>query len=292
MSELSEKEQAKILRHFLLNSPPGQFNHVERNLRKLVPGDLLDRSLPGIAKRYNEEQCLPQSVPDTDEKIVICKDGLIPDTTNEYLDPNTKTVVIYDHIKKSAEGKRAANDSELPPSDVEPFRAKVDAAFKEFIARSFIDGASSVHTKRTEDGKFLLSASMSAARVNLANRWSGRSRANYSCTFVPGETSVDCAGKLTIKVHYFEEGNVQLNSEYEPSWTATAANPEDFAKSFVSGIEAADRELYTSVGSAFGDESKSVFKALRRKLPLQGNKFDWDNWNQYNLASDLTKAAS
>ena len=69
MSGLSEKEQAKILRHFLLSSPPGQFGHVERALRKLSPGDLIDRSLPAISKRYNEDQCLPQSVSDTENKV-------------------------------------------------------------------------------------------------------------------------------------------------------------------------------------------------------------------------------
>ena len=51
------------------------------------------------------------------------------------------------------------------------FRAKADEAFKDFVARYFVDGASVVYAKASEQGGFVVSAHMSASRVNLANRW-------------------------------------------------------------------------------------------------------------------------
>ena len=57
---------------------------------------------------------------------------------------------------------------------------------------------------------------------------SGRCRASYTCSFSIGDSAVEVTGKLVIKVHYFEDGNVQLNSEFAPSFSCNASVSSGF----------------------------------------------------------------
>ena len=56
---------------------------------------------------------------------------------------------------------------------------------------------------------------ISSSKFNPGNYWNGRWRSTWTVTFSPsgGQATVD--GKLQVNVHYYEEGNVQLNNTVE-----------------------------------------------------------------------------
>eukprot|EP00298_Acanthocystis_sp_HF-20_P012647 c19992_g1_i1.p1 GENE.c19992_g1_i1~~c19992_g1_i1.p1 ORF type:complete len:289 (+),score=81.71 c19992_g1_i1:28-894(+) len=287
MSGLDEKEKAKIIRHFLLNSPPGQYSNVENDLRILVGSDLIDRTNPLIAKRYNEEQYLIATVPESDDKFLVTKSGAVG--SDEYYLPNLNAVVKYDHVKKSSVSKRDAQSEEKTPEAVESYRSKTFALFNDYVKEFYPDGVSSVYISTVDDG-FQINAYISATKVNLSNRWSGRLRAHYTANFKPGNSSVQVDGTVLLKVHYFEEGNVQLNSKQTPKFTVDASSDSAFAKSFVDNVTKAETAYHGTMEGAFSDMSENTFKHLRRKLPLTGQSFNFENWASYNIGSEVTNS--
>lgn len=285
-SDLSDVEQAKIARHFLLNSPPGQFSNVQRDLEQIVDEDgLVERILPKVAKKYNEEQMLVCSVPDSDTKFLITQAGRVGE--NEYLEPTTNKVVDYDHIKKAAGEVRDASEAEATPGDIAGFRDALSEAFLTYVGNFFPDGVGVVYAKAAEGGGFEVSACLSATKTNLSNRWSGRIRSTYKCTFSPGDGDVEIAGKMVIQVHYFEEGNVQLNTKNQPKLKCKGGDAGEFAASFVGAVEKFEQTHHQQLLVDFQKLSDDTFKGLRRKLPLTGKKFDFEHSDQYALGGEM-----
>lgn len=285
-SDLSDVEQAKIVRHFMLNSPPGQFSNVQRDLEQIVESEgLVERILPKVAKKYNEEQMLVCSVPDSDTKFLITQPGRVGE--NEYLEPGSNKVVDYDHIKKAAGEVRDATEAEMTPADAAGFRDALSDAFTKYVGNYYPDGVGVCYAKEAEGGGFDFSACLSATKTNLSNRWSGRIRSTYKCTLSPGDGDVEIAGKMVIQVHYFEEGNVQLNTKNQPTLKCKGVDPEEFASTFVSAVEKHEQTLHQSLFVDFNKLSADTFKGLRRKLPLTGKKFDFEHSDQYALGGEM-----
>jgi len=286
MSDLSDKEKLKIVRHFLLSSPPAQFGNVEKSLRTLVGNDLIDRSLPVIAKRYNEEQLLMASVPDSEVKFLITKIGALSE--KEYYEPSSNSVIVFDHINKSPEGKRDAAPGEGTPEDLKDYRELAARLLHEYVS-NFYPAAGSVVYATSSGGNATVTAFISATKANIGSKWAGRLRSEYSATFQPGSATAQVTGGIKGKIHCYEDGNVQLNTDGDLDAAISAQNAEEFAKSFVAAIEKFEGALHKKLETSFVDLSENTFKALRRKLPINQMKFDFDNWSQYEIGSELSK---
>jgi len=270
-----------------LNSPPGQYSNVENDLRILVGNDLIDRTNPLIAKRYNEEQFLVATVPESEERFLITKAGAVG--SDEYYVPNQGVVVKYDHIKKSSVSKREVSESERTPEAVESYRSKTFTLFQDYTKEYYPDGVCGVYISIGDSG-YVLNAFISATKVNLSNRWSGRIRAHYTCNFKPQSGSCQAEGTILLRVHYFEEGNVQLNSKQVPTFACDTSSDIAFAKSFVDGVTKVEATYHQTMEAAFSDMSENTFKHLRRKLPLTGQSFNFENWASYNIGAEVNSS--
>jgi len=147
-----------------------------------------------------------------------------------------------------------------------------------------------VFAKQNEGGSFDLVACISASKANLANRWSGRVRATHQSSFKPGDSEASITSDLSLKIHYFEEGNVQLNTGTAPALTCSAANAEEFGNTFITAIQTAEQSYHSKLQESFVHLSEKTFKNLRRKLPLSGTKFDFDNWVKYSVESEINRS--
>eukprot|EP00299_Pterocystis_sp_00344_P007650 c2574_g1_i1.p1 GENE.c2574_g1_i1~~c2574_g1_i1.p1 ORF type:complete len:309 (+),score=70.11 c2574_g1_i1:66-929(+) len=284
---VSDKEKAKIIRHFLVNSPPAQFSNVEKSIRALVDADLVDRTLPQIAKRYNEEQLLMGTVPDTETKFLVSKAGVLSE--NEYYEPNTNSVVFFDHIKKTAISRREPTEGEATHPSAASYRSLTNGLLEEYVTNFYPSAVGTTYAAVDESGTITITALITATKAQLSSKWSGRIRSEYSASFKPGDQSTTFEGGVSIKVHYFEEGNVQLNTSAKTSTSVPTSSADEFATAFVGAIEAFEHSFHKNLESEFSDLSENTFKQLRRKLPLNQNKFDFENWAQYEIGSELSK---
>jgi capping protein alpha len=87
-------------------------------------------------------------------------------------------------------------------------------------------------------------------------------------------------------VHYFEDGNVQLNSDKEIPATSVSGN---VAESIVKLIKDADHEYQTALNESYAQLSDNTFKALRRILPVTRNKLDWNKILNYKVGNAIAQ---
>jgi len=93
-----------------------------------------------------------------------------------------------------------------------------------------------------------------------------------------------------VSVHYYEQGNVQLESTYPISITLPpSVNTEaSSAPKILALIEDAERKYQTTLSNTYHDLGEKAFKGLRRALPLTRQKIDWDKVLGYKLGAELT----
>ena len=126
-------------------------------------------------------------------------------------------------------------------------------------------------------------------RFNLSNFWSGRWRASY--TLDP--TTLVLTSSVSVQVHYFENGNVQLHAT-RPRTFQLAENasrtPDELAKQIAKLIASHEDAWQSALEQTYDELAERAFKALRRQLPLTRQKIDWDKVLNYKLGDELSRA--
>ncbi|PWZ39274.1 Ribosome biogenesis protein NSA2 [Zea mays] len=80
-----------------------------------------------------------------------------------------------------------------------------------------------------------------------------------------------------VDAHYFEEGNVQLDTNIDRKDSTIMQSPDDCAVSITSIIRHHESEYLSSLEESYLNLSDATFKDLRRKLPVTRTLFPWHN---------------
>lgn len=87
-------------------------------------------------------------------------------------------------------------------------------------------------------------------------------------------------------MHYFENGNVQLNAAKPATLTLSSLEPRDIVRA----VEKHEDAYQAAIERVYDDLSEKAFKALRRQLPVTRQKVDWDKVTGYKLGAELAKS--
>jgi len=264
MGEPTTQELVDIAKKFLLSSPPGELMEVVTDVRALLPNEsMINESAPRTFREYNTEQMVQVDSPGNSHKVLITKYGEVSD--GEYLDPRGNQVITYDHIRQEVTGKRPIS-GELDQG-MEGLRAAFDKAAADYVGQHYPHGATTVYAK---DGKITIA--ISSARFNSNNFWNGRWRSVW--TYEGGEL----VGHFKIVVHYYEDGNVQLNTDTtQKANIAESGNPDAIASAALKTIVKVEHAFQQSLMDSYTVMGDTTFKALRRALPITKNRIDWSS---------------
>ena len=156
----------------------------------------------------------------------MCASGAQPGGGCEYLDAAHGRVVTVDHVKQSVSDSRAVAGDEAGGGEgpVAGARAAAQAALSASVARAYAskDAACGVFSSVGGDGA--LELRLAAHRASATNFWSGRWRARYRAEQT-GDGALRLTGAVKVCVHYYEEGNVQLNTEVWNTPSLAARSP-------------------------------------------------------------------
>ncbi|KAK1230703.1 F-actin-capping protein subunit alpha [Marasmius sp. AFHP31] len=307
--------QAKIdsVCGFLLQSPPGEINDVLNDVRNIISDDdtLQEGVLPALRK-YNLEQFITVDVPGTQHQSIISESARIPSSDDDddgeerWLDPRSKTSFAFNHLtlvrsrvppSKSKGPQRLTIDSLQeatdpqpvdPNENSEPLRAALEKSAITYLTAHFHDGVSSVFASRDTGSVFTLQ--IVANKYNPTNFWSGRWRSEYIINMDDNTIK----GRISVNVHYYEQGNVQLSTTHTISIPLTSAivtsPPTNAASKIVALIETEERNYQNSLSDSYHEMSEKTFKSLRRALPLTRQKLDWDKVLGYKLGAELSSS--
>lgn len=271
--DIPDSEKIQIATGFLLAAPPGEFNEVVTDVRALVNNDaLLNQHFASTAQEYNTEQFYAVQHPSADYKVLLTKYGEVDST--HYLDPRGKGVVTVDHVKQTATSFAAGGDG----GAVEAQRAAVEAAVNEYVSDHYKEGTAAVYGK---DGKIIVC--ISAAKFSPANFWNGRWISSW--TIDPSGSSME--GFFKILIHYYEDGNVQLNTETKKSVDVTLGDVSSIGKNVVKAISRAENDYQQGIEETYKVMAERSFKGLRRKLPVTRHPMDWEKAVGFTLGREL-----
>jgi len=284
MSEVSNEEIIAIANNFLLNSPPGEFNEVVTDVRGLLRDDsIINETAPTTFREYNTEQFMTVQSPAGDHQVLITKFGEVSDS--EYLDPRGGLVLTYDHIRQECTGSRAiAGELE---HDVEHFRAAFDHQAVAYVGEHYQNGATTVYGSKNDHGQNVVTVCISSSKYNPSNFWNGRWRSLWTVTF-GNSGQAQLVGTVKVTVHYYEDGNVQLNTNTTLRATAPVSDADSFATNAFKAISKAEQTYQTSLEQSYNTMGETTFKALRRALPITRTKIDWPKILTYKLSKDMS----
>jgi len=277
MGEVTDEEIIEIANNFLLNSPPGEFMEVVTDVRALLPKEsLINESAPRTFREYNTEQMVQVESPGNQHKVLITKYGEVSDS--EYLDPKGNQVIHYDHIKQEVTGKRGISGGDLD-SSLESLRRAFEKAAFEYIDEHYPHGATTVYGK---DGQIIVC--VSSARFNPHNYWNGRWRSVW--TF----SNAELTGHYKIIVHYYEDGNVQLNTDHTVKIPISeSGNPDAIATAALKAIAKAEQGYQQALDTSYQTMGDTTYKALRRALPITKTKIDWNKIKNYKIGGEMSQ---
>ena len=226
---------------------------------------LTDELLQQIFRGFNTETLQVMTNASGDEKVIISEETQI--TENSYLDAKRHRVVTVDHVKQSIEGSE-----EMEPLEHETERVAVETEVAGYVQSHYGQDAA-VSNVAEKDGKLLVL--LSAEKMNMANFWGGRwmSRYEYACE------DRSLSGSVKIRVHYFEDGNVQMSTQKELERTVldegACSTPEGIAKAVVEAITQHESSIQGSLEEMYLNMTNQTFKDMRRVLPISKQKMDW-----------------
>ncbi|KAJ2699957.1 F-actin-capping protein subunit alpha [Coemansia spiralis] len=260
----------------LLHSPPGEVDDVFNDIRGIVGDDeALQEHIEPVLAESNMQQFLIADVPERQSKVLLTPYNRVEG--GRFLDPNTRTTFAFDNLHRVASDPQDAGSGAV--GEDEELRAAVQSELNEYVAAHYPSGAASAFA---HEGAVV--CCVVSNRFSPTNFWNGSWRAVWS--FNPATRQIN--GSAKIRVHYFEDGNVQLDTQSD--FTAdvpAAADTAALAKKAVAVIRGYEADFQQSIGDGYRQLADKTFKGLRRTLPVTRNRIDWDKIANYKLGGEL-----
>lgn len=281
MEEIPDEEKVAIATHYLMSSPPAEVREVLADVKVVLnpPTLLTDGVLKGIFRKYNTQN---YEVVDADGTQVVLSEHAELDAKH-YVSAKGE-VFSVDHVSQKAT-KAGAEAPEWQPGPNESARAAIQQQMEEYVAVQYIGGSAFVAAHES-DGQVIVT--LSGSKANLRNFWSGKWRSKWTVDL----KNKKCSGEVRIVVHYFEDGNVQLNQSKDIPFGALNVKGSDdkalgeavreFARKNEADIQETLEEMYQNF-------SVETFKDMRRVLPISKTKMDWTG-AQMKMASTMGKS--
>uniref|UniRef100_A0ACD5YC87 Uncharacterized protein n=1 Tax=Avena sativa TaxID=4498 RepID=A0ACD5YC87_AVESA len=289
--QLSDDQKQEIAVWFLSNAPAGEIHYVAKDVRALLRDEAVYEAAAAEAyPEYNKAHLVSLELPDRSGDIIITTYGELD--KNNYLDPRTAQVATVDHVKQTCTKLRPAADEELPSAYIEEFRNAIDMELSKYVGEAYPKGVCAVYCTSGKDieepgADFGLAVVISAARRSPQNFCNGSWRSVWTLEFSYAFQLVEIKGKIQVDAHYFEEGNVQLDTDIDRKDSTLLQTPEDTAVSVTNIIRHQETEYFSSLEESYLNLSDATFKDLRRKLPVTRTLFPWHNTVAFTLTRDL-----
>jgi len=104
--------------------------------------------------------------------------------------------------------------------------------------------------------------------------------------------SCELHGNIKVNVHYYEDGNVQLNTKVDKTGKFDGGDDATVAKNIATAIQRSETDFQAAVDEGYHQMSEQSFKSLRRKLPVNGMKVNFAGIAQHKMNKELGGASA
>jgi len=103
---------------------------------------------------------------------------------------------------------------------------------------------------------------------------------------VKSKGDVDIKSAVKVQVHYFEDGNVQLNTALDRTLKVKVSDPDATAKEVTAAIANLESGYQNNLEEMYVEMHRSTFKSMRRFLPINHQPMNW-NLNAHSIAQEI-----
>ena len=279
--ETSGDERVRIATDFIKAAPPGEFREVVTDVRILLGDDNLLSKASGVFYEYATDQFTTVNLPDGENSLVT-EFGHISD--NKFYDPKSRKSFKYDYLKNEA---REVAELDEGTGKEEKWRVAIESALKPYLDEFFPSHCSAVYGK-TEGKEVQIIACLEDHKYNPNNFWNGKWKSKWELNFSESEGyEATVNGAMSVKVHYYEDGNVQLLSNKSVEETIGITNPTELAAKLMEFIKKSETDYQTAINENYTSMSNTTFKALRRNLPVTQSLIDWHKLHGLQVGKDI-----
>lgn len=306
--DLPIEDKVKIAAEFLKDSPPGEFHEVLNDVRNLIRDDVkLQAGIKHICREHNTSQFIVANLDEEDnsQKALVIEhaemddhDHPITSNSSYFYHPATKRVFKFDHLRQIASQISAFESHPSYSGDKEPIRCGLQSAFSAYIKDHYQEGVDGTYyclneRRRLNTDKIVLAAASN--KFSPSNFWNGRWRTQWIVDLVDKKLE----GDLKVQVHYYEDGNVQLNTHKAipaidikkifPGSLEDDKSISEFASAVIEIVKDAESKYQLALNESYGRLSDETFKTLRRMLPVTRSKVEWDKIAGYKIGKTLNQ---
>ncbi|OMJ20511.1 F-actin-capping protein subunit alpha-1 [Smittium culicis] len=292
MEELSSRDKVLKAGEFLKVSPPGEIDDVFNDIRGLVNDDLtLQQEIGPILSECNTSQFHSTTLPDSDSQVILTKYNQLNDS--EFIDFQTGMKFSFDHLRMKTSDAIDYNEH----LGEDEFRDELYTQGEEYLSEHFVGGKLGVFPINKElfpiysESPDTIEAQEGYVICIINNKYSPENFYNgrWQATWVFDSATNTLTGHLKINIHYYEDGNVQLNVEKKvvEQIEDSSSDLQQLSVNVFTAIKKLEKQIQLSINENYQTLSESTFKDLRRKLPLTRSKIDWLKIANYNIGEQL-----
>lgn len=245
-----------VIDQLIADAPVDEIPQVLEDLKKISSSNI-NAIISDSLVRYNlENNVVVQS---SKGGVILSKYNQLEGSTDKFIDYAKGITVTVDHVKLKVVDEESSDSDELCVALESELQRYVDDKYP-----------NEVDVLVTPDVIIVV-----GSKSNVANFWSSRWRSVYD---FDGAT---LRGKISVDVHYYEDGNVRFLGEH-----SVEESTDDPVKTIGSAEDIVERDLQRTI-SQLNDQH---FKQLRRQLPVTRAKVQWGNAiGNYRLGKDVAK---
>jgi len=276
--KVTDADKVKAAAKFLKDAPLLEFQEVHKEVKSLLGSqDLLARAMKDTVPEHWETLHAPIGTGKDPPFVLLSAAGKLDD--GSYACPTSNLAYTVDWAKQTASESRELTDDEQKQIGVEDeARADLVKVMTDYISDHHEGGGKGV-------GKFAVYKKgddyvicVHADKANKPNMWTG----TYTTTATL--SGGDATFSTRIQLHYWEDGNVQLNSNWEAK--AKVKTGKALAANFVKELTKHVNEYHKRLSQDFNDMSSATLKNLRRVLPITKQQIQWGKLDGYKLSKD------
>eukprot|EP01084_Bolivina_argentea_P252566 423943_1 len=273
--EYTPEQKAKIARHFLYVTPHGEVNELIKDLKKIVSNDIInDEWMQQSMTEYNKRRF--EIVSGDTSKVICCPQAEVE--PNKYLNPDKKIVCTVDPVKQKIIKEDDASNLVGGGLHAE-YRGALATKLKEYLSAFYEDGTSPNSVANGTGSVYVspqgqVAIVISYKNLNQNNYWTGGWQSEWTLN-VNKKGSTKLEGRIRINVHYFEDGNVQLNSTFNENGEVDVSDPAATSEVVINTIQTLENDFQKKLDQFYVQMHDSTFKNMRRFLPKIGKKMDW-----------------
>jgi len=259
---------------------------VASDVRVLLGNDELINSIAlDVFREYNVDQMVAIALPEASGQVLVTAVGEVD--TDQYLDPRTSVVMTVDQIHQKCLEVRPADEHENTPASLKEYRDVLDLEVTSYVEKSYPGAVHAVYG--SDKGSKVVTLCIVNTEFSPKNFRNGRWRSVWTATLNQEETEWELEGNIKVLVHYYEEGNVQLNTVHSHHTKIPVQGVDADVGDIIKTIKKVEKAFVMDIEHHFSTLSETSFKELRRTLPLTRTKFQWAN-QQHSLASELRRS--